>query len=246
MAAPQVQSLADVMGTLDPAYSGQQALITQQQAGLGAKYGAQKTGLEATKVQGFNTINNQATGRGMSFSGIPLDEQATYLSTKYLPGLAAIDQQQNEEDMGLQRDSAKLATDKANQALGIVEGQKKDLNSWNMQQESLAAQARENELNRAAQAREAAANRAAQAAEGAANRAFQASQKAPTGPSNAQVIDSMNAWTKGKTGGDTKLSPSDFKAGYQQFVRIGGGSVADYVAIMNRYINNSHAKDYAF
>ncbi len=235
MAAPQVQSLAEVMGTLDPAYSGQQALITQQQAGLGAKYGAQKTGLEATKVQGFNTINNQATGRGMSFSGIPLDEQATYLSTKYLPGLAAIDQQQNEEDMGLQRDSAKLATDKANQALGIVEGQKKDLNSWNMQQESLAAQAREGALSRAASA-----------AEAAASRAFTASQNAPTGPTNAQVVDSMNAWTKGKAGGDGKLSPSDFKAGYQQFVRIGGGSVADYTAIMSRYINNSHVKDYNF
>lgn len=235
MAAPVVQSLAEVMGTLDPAYNGQQALIDQTRSGLGAKYGAQKTGLEATKVQGFNTINNQATGRGMSFSGIPLDEQATYLSTKYLPGLAAIDQQQNEEDMGLQRDSAKLGTEKANQALGIVEGQKKDLNSWNMQQESLAAQARE-----------AAANRAFQAAEAAKSRSFTASQNAPTGPTNAQVVDSMNAWTKGKAGGDGKLSPSDFKAGYQQFVRIGGGSVADYTAIMSRYINNSHVKDYNF
>jgi hypothetical protein len=152
------------MAGLDPAYNQSQALITQQQQGLGAKFGAQKQGLAAEKVQGFNTINNQATGRGMSFSGIPLDEQATYLSTKYLPAVALADQQMNEQDLALSKESAALGREKTNQALGIVEGQKKDLNAWQMQQEQFAQQQRMQEMQQSFQASQAAASRSASAA----------------------------------------------------------------------------------
>lgn len=85
--APTVQSLSDVYNELNSAYAGGRDVINEQISGLGEKYGAQRTALEAEKVQGFDTINEQATGRGMAFSGIPLDEQAKYLSTKYLPGM---------------------------------------------------------------------------------------------------------------------------------------------------------------
>lgn len=162
--APVVQTLAQAMADLNPAYAGQTAVVQQQQAGLGAKYDAQRAALTAEKGQGFNAINNQATGRGLSFSGIPIDEQATYLSTKYLPGLQSADYQQNEENLALSKELAGINVDQTKTALGNIQRQQSDLNSWNMQEAQLAAQARENQLNREASARENAANRAAQAA----------------------------------------------------------------------------------
>lgn len=231
--APVVQTLAQVMADLDPAYAGQAAVIEKKKAGLGAKYDAQKTALTAEKGEGFNAINNQATGRGGSFSGVPIDEQARYLSTKYLPGIQAADAQMNEDELAFEGQLADINADKTKTAYGTVQQQTSSLNSWNMQQQQLEAQARENALNRSAQERLQSQSIAAQRA-----------AAAPTGPSNAQIVDSLNAFAKGKTGNDGKLSPSDFKSGYQQFVRIGGGSVADYTALMSRYINNSHAKDY--
>lgn len=236
MAAPQVQSLAEVMASLDPAFAGQENVVKQKQAGLGAKYDAQRSALTAEKGQGFNVINNQATSRGASFSGVPIDEQSTYLSTKYLPGLQAADAQQNDEDLKLQGQLAQIGTQKSTQALSTIEKQKSDLNAWNMQQAQLEAQARENELNRRAQA-----------AEAAASRAFSASQAAAAkGPSTASVTSHMNDWASKRWGGDKRLSPNDFKAGYQEFFSFAGGRVDDYVALMQRYVNNSHAKDYTF
>lgn len=162
---PVVQTLAQVMADLDPAYAGQTSVIQQKQAGLGAKYDTQRQALTAEKGQGFNAINNQATGRGLSFSGIPLDEQATYLSTKYLPAYAQTYTNQNEEDLTLQGQIADINADKTKTAYGTVQQQNQNLNSWNMQEAQLAAQARENQLNREASARESAANRAASAAQ---------------------------------------------------------------------------------
>lgn len=162
--APQVQSLADIMAELSPAYSAGTGVLEQQRAGLGAKYDTQRAGLTAEKGQGFNAINNQATGRGMSFSGIPLDEQATYLSTKYLPAYANTFQQQNDEDLGLQKEAATIGRDQANQALSYKQQQESALNSWNLQQSSQAFQAQQGELDRNARAAEAAASRAASSA----------------------------------------------------------------------------------
>lgn len=157
--APQVQSLAEVMQELNPAYSASTSVIDKQQANLGAKYDIQRTGLDAKKVQGFNTINNQATGRGMSFSGIPVDEQANYLSTEYLPAYAQTYQQQNDEDLALQGKRADIGIQQAGQAMTYRQQQQSALNSWNLQQMQQQFQAEQNRLDRSA----AAAARAADA-----------------------------------------------------------------------------------
>jgi hypothetical protein len=216
--APTVQTLDQVMAELAPGYQTQQAIIDKQQAGLGAKYGAQKQGLEAQKVQGFNTINNQATGRGMSFSGIPLDEQATYLSTKYLPAIAATDQQQNEEDLKLQMQRADLTKEQRNTALSKIDNQTQSLNSWNLQQMQQEAQARENQLNRDAQAR-------LQSQQIAATRSNAASAKSVS--PNAAAIQFLSA----STGKDGYVSPTTFKTAKKLFMEA-GGSNADF---MNNY-----------
>lgn len=239
--APKVQTLAQAMTDLDPAYAAGRNIVAKRQSALPAKYDAQRAGITAERGRGFATINNQATARGGSFSGIPLDEQATYLSTKYLPGMMQADYQQNEEDMALQGELAAMSKEQRLSAQGRVDKQVSDLNSWNQMIQQQEFQRQEAERQRRFQAEESARDRAAQAARDAASRAAQA----PQGPSNSEIISNLNTWASKRWGGDKKLSPSDFKAGYQQAAQY-GMSVDDYVAVMQRYVNNSHAKDYRF
>jgi hypothetical protein len=161
--APQVQSLADIMAELNPAYAATTDVIGKQRAGLGAKYDTQRTALGAEKTQGFNQINNQATGRGMSFTGIPLDEQSTYLSTKYLPAYAKTFTDQNDEDLAYQKEAAGVQRDVAGQALSYRGTQQSALNAWNLQTMQQQFQAQQNDLDRKASAANAASGRAAEA-----------------------------------------------------------------------------------
>jgi len=164
--APQVQSLADVMAQLDPAYSAQRGLIQQQQAGLGTKYATQQAGLDATKTQSFNKINTQATGRGLSFSGIPLDEQANYLSTAYLPAVANLKASQNTESSELSKQLADLYSNQYTSAFNTRNSQQSALDQWNlqrMQQEYSAAEAeKERQFNAAQNAASMAASASSQ------------------------------------------------------------------------------------
>ena len=155
--------------------------------------------------------------------------------------MQAADAQQNEEDLELQGQLAQIGTRKTTTALGTIEKQKSDLNAWNMAEAQRAAAAREAELQRQFTARENAANRSFQASQSALTRAA----AAPTGPTRGQIVDNLNSWASKRVGGDKKLSPSDFKAGYQQAARDGMG-VEDYVAVMQKYINTRHSKDYNF
>ena len=122
------------------------------------------------------------TGRGISFGGIAADEQSQYLAEKYLPGLAAVDASVNERNLGLDNEAAKIQSDMRNMAFSAREGQQKDLNSWNMQQESLRAQAEAARLEREARARESAADRSFQASQSAVSRAANA------GPNQDQYL----------------------------------------------------------
>lgn len=151
------------MRDLDPAYAASRDVVAKRQSALPAKYDAQRAGIHAARGQGFNAINNQATGRGASFSGIPLDEQATYLSTKYLPGLQQADFQQNQEDMALQSEIAGINKEQRLAAQGRVDKQTSDLNSWNQMIAQQEFQRQEAERQRQFQASQNAISRAASA-----------------------------------------------------------------------------------
>ena len=217
--APKVQTVAEIMAELAPSTQGQQDVIAKQKAGLTTKYNAQRSGIEAAKVQGFNQINDQATGRGLAFSGIPLDEQANYLSTRYLPGMQQADFQQNEEGLAFDQQSAQLYTGMFDKAFGERSNQNSNLNSWNLQQQQLEATARENQLNREASAREAAASRSAAAARsGASNKPLSPSDAAlgiisGAVSSRADINSSVFQIARDayrRAGGDTKQFASDF------------------------------------
>ena len=130
MAAPTVQSVEQIIADLNPAYSGSIDVLNKRRAALPTQFQAQRSGLEAEKVVGFNQINNQATGRGMSFSGIPLDEQANYLSTKYLPGMQQLALQENEQNLALDEALAGINKERRLKAMDIRTGQQSALESY--------------------------------------------------------------------------------------------------------------------
>jgi hypothetical protein len=232
---PQVQTMSQAMKDLNPAYAAVTQNLNQQQALVPQKYDAQRAAINAERGQGFNAINNQATARGGSFSVVPVNEQSVYLATKYLPGLQQADFQQNAEQLEIAGRLADIEKEKRTTALNTINQQKSDLTSWNSARAAEQASAKERALDRAAQARESALDRAASAA-----------SRAPTGPSSAYIIDHLNKWASSRIGKvDKKLSPSDFKSGFQEAAKFGMDSET-YVAVMQRYVNNSHAKDYIF
>ena len=172
----QPQSLDQIIAGLNQAYQPQVDILNTERGGLGAKYDSQRTALGAQKVQGFNTINDNANAKGMAFSGIPMDEQANYLSTQYLPGMQKLTTQQNEDDLALQKSLASINSEKVLKATDIRQ-----------QQQSAYETYLENERQRAFQAEQSRLERANAAAIAAAERATSATPA-------VSVADLINAW----------------------------------------------------
>lgn len=206
--APKVETLAQSVAALAGGFDEQRNLINQQIAGLSSQYGAQREALEGTRSQQFNKINEQATGRGMAFSGIPLYEQTQYLANSYLPGLTNLANQENEERMKYRTDIAQLNAQQQQAALSRVDQQQAALNQWNLQQAQLAAQAEQARLDRQFQASQNAVSRAASSAANAGPSAQQwlASQF-------AQISGSDSNWRKNYATENASLV-SQFAANY--------------------------------
>lgn len=238
--APKVQTLAEAMAELNPAYAQSQQVIQKRQSGLGAKYDAQRAGITAERGEGFNTINNQATARGGSFSGVPVEEQSRYLSTKFLPGMQQADYQQNEEDLTLQGELAGINKEIRVGAIGRIDQQQSALNSWNMQQQQLQQQREEAEKQRRFQAEQSGLDRAASAAQSAANRASSAAS------SQVNVYDTIETMLMGAMGTDRKVSPTAWKqaAAYAKRNGVGFEGGDGFASRFWSYTNDAHWKDY--
>ena len=186
--APTVQSLDQIMAELQPGYTAQRGVIQKGIQNTNETYKASQLALDAAKTQGFNQINDQATGKGVgrAFSGLPIVEQADYLSTKYLPGLQQAKAQQQKDILTLEGQNAALDTDIRNRAFSSRESQIGAQNQWNLQQESQRAAAEAARIERDFRASEAQKERAHQAAQAAANRAA-AKPKAPSLEANIRA-----------------------------------------------------------
>lgn len=191
---PQVESLAQSMAMLSGGFDEQKGLINEQIGGLNALYGSKAQALEGTRVKAFNTINDQAAGRGASFSGIPLGEQADYLADKFLPGMVGLQEQENSERMQYRQNIAQLNTQQQTAALSRVDQQQAALNSWNLQQAQMDAQRKEAELQRQFTASQNAMDRSASAA---------ASRSSEAAPTAAQAMSDLFA-TNIASGADWK------------------------------------------
>lgn len=255
MQAPKVETLAQSMAMLDPAYSEQKGLINEQMAGLGEKYEADRMKLEGTRSQMFNKINDQAVGRGAAFSGIPLDEQAQYLANEFLPGQQKLLQAEKDERMQMRSTLADINSQQSLGAVSRIDQQQSALNTWNLSQAQMEAERRENEIQRQWQAQQAEVDRQFQAQQSAAERQFTASQNAADRAASAANARAGGGITTGaaesivqslassKAGGDGKVSPNAYRSlAAQAYAQ--GVDPASYALLMMPYINQKHRQDY--
>ena len=217
--APKVQTLSQAMRDLNPAYAASNKIVNQQIGNLKTTEAANIAGLDAAKGQGFNAINNQATGRGGSFSGIPVDEQATYLSTKYLPGIQQAQADTRDNTLRLQGQIADNNKELRTNALGRIDKQKSDLNSWNMAQAQLQAQAKQAALDRAQELKITQMKINADAASAAATRAATASAQ-PSADAQIRAL-LMGAADKGGNVSDSVWASAAAMA-YDNGIKFGG------------------------
>ena len=212
--APKVETLAKSMSALEPAYSEQRGLINEQMEGLGAASEVRRERLEGAKVNNFNAINEAATGKGMAFSGIPIHEQADYLSDVFLPGMQDIEAIESSERMQLRGTLADLNMQQRTTALSRVDQQQQALNQWNLSQAQIEASRRENELNRRFTTSERIASQKFTAEQNAANRAAPGGGGGSSSSATAQLYSLLQARTGAAQGAGNKdgyVSPATFK-----------------------------------
>lgn len=143
------QELGQIIQELDAAYNPSRQAINDRINGLQGAESADLAGLEAQKNQSFDDITNGARSRGIGFSGIPLQEQAKYTASSFLPAVAKVKQQYV-----------------ANRG-SLVDA----LNQMNMDQHKTAMGLRETQMDRDWRAAEAEKERAAARASAAASNA---------------------------------------------------------------------------
>lgn len=148
MAAPKVQSLSQIIASLNPAYKPLISNINQRQAALPSKYEGRRQGLQQAKTNAFRDIRRGANASGMAFSGIPLEEQATYLGETFLPGMTNLEFQQNEEELEFARMLADLTKEQRLRALDIRSGQINKRDAYREAERERQFKAEQNRLQR--------------------------------------------------------------------------------------------------
>ncbi len=141
MAAPAVQSLQDIIGSIQQAQQPEQAQIDQNISANDTSGQAQVQGLDAAQNNAFSKINQEASNKGMYFSGYTPSSEAAYTGATYLPALAKVQQAIATTRNTLMGQKATLATQANTQALTTQQDQQKELDAYNSQQQSEAAAA---------------------------------------------------------------------------------------------------------
>lgn len=220
MAAPKVQSIEQIIKSYNPAYQGSIDVVKARQAQLPGQFLAQQQALDAEKVEGFNQINEQMVGRGLSFSGIAGHEQSNYLSTKYLPGMQMLKQQENEQRLALDESLATINKERRLAAMTTREAQQKSLQDYLAEQRQRAW---EKQKFAAEQAMER-AKMAQQARESAADRAASARNTAASTPSKYAAVNAMLMDAADKNGKVSKGAWGNIVAtAYNQYgIKFGG------------------------
>lgn len=90
------RSLDSILQELDAGYNPQRQLINDKLNALPGQADAEIKGLEGQQTQAFDQITNGARARGIGFSGIPIQEQAQYTSSSFLPAVARVRSSANE------------------------------------------------------------------------------------------------------------------------------------------------------
>lgn len=88
---PSTTDYQTAYNQLGSVYDPQTQLVQSQIDQLPTQQAAQQASLDQAKVNAFKDITNSANSKGVLFSGVPVDQQSTYVGTKYLPAVANLD-----------------------------------------------------------------------------------------------------------------------------------------------------------
>lgn len=85
---PNTTDYSTAYNQLGSVYDPQTHQVQSQIDQLAPQQQAQQASLDQAKVNAFKDITNSANSKGVLFSGVPIDQRATYVGTKYLPAVA--------------------------------------------------------------------------------------------------------------------------------------------------------------
>lgn len=88
--APILASIAQASALNDRSLSDAEGFSERALANNASNVEAEQAALEQARINQFRNINNQATARGLQFSGVPIEEQSRFIGETYLPSLSAI------------------------------------------------------------------------------------------------------------------------------------------------------------
>lgn len=127
---PPVQSYDDIYNSLGSQYQPQTDLVNQQLAQLPTQQAAQQASLDQAKVNAFRDITNSANSKGVLFSGVPIDQQSTYVGTKYLPAVANLNTSFNNQKTSLLGSLNNINAQRMTTARGIQNQQQQNLAAY--------------------------------------------------------------------------------------------------------------------
>ncbi len=136
--APTVDSYDTIYGSLAGQYQPQTDLVNTQLAQLPTQQAAQQASLDQAKVNAFKDITNQSNSRGVLFSGVPIDQQATYTGTKYLPAVANMQTSFNNQKTSLLGSLNNINAQRMTTARGIQSNQQSNLTAYQKAQSDAA------------------------------------------------------------------------------------------------------------
>lgn len=113
------RALNDILTELNSVYQPQKDLYNKQISEIDPAMQAEDKGLQAQQQDSFNQITQGANRRGLLFSGIPLQEQAQYTGSQYLPAVANLKAKYAQQRFNLQDALAKINQDQYQSAYGI-------------------------------------------------------------------------------------------------------------------------------
>lgn len=137
MAAPQVQSVEQIIQDLNPAYQDSIDIINRRREALPGQFESQRMGLYAQRGEEFNVINSQMAGRGLAGSGIGAHDMARYSSTHFLPGMQRLVEQENEAGFQLDEAMAGINQERRLRAMDTRASQQSSLEAYLAEQRQM-------------------------------------------------------------------------------------------------------------
>lgn len=114
-------TLDQIVKSLGSVYDPLEQQARARQAAIPGQIAEEEKGLGAKQESAFGEILGGARRRGLGFSGIPLQEQAKYTATEYMPALARLRQSGREQAMSLEDAILGLNRERRTQGQGIYE-----------------------------------------------------------------------------------------------------------------------------